>query len=101
MRSRTVTLSKGTVLVVQVPDLSISHVSLIAIRYQIEQPKNGQCERTSQSLVPDKSKNNVIPKVKRNHQTLQLVTAFPNLFRRRGRIKITKKSVCKTRQTFH
>ena len=79
---------------------------LIALRYQIKQPiESGECERTTQAVNIDKSVNNIKceritqaencnesenspnPEEKISPEVQQFIGEFPNLFKRRGRVK--------------
>ena len=101
------TVSKARVLVA--PNFGKSIVGrdwLIALRYQIKQPtESGECERTNQAVISDQSVNNIKcerttqvencdepinsanPEEKISPEVQQCIEEFPNLYKRKGRVK--------------
>ena len=84
-----VTVSKARVLVA--PNSGKSIVGrdwLVALRNKITQPiERGECKIHKQSLKCEESINEISPEKRLNPEVQQLVGEFPNLFKRKGRVK--------------
>ena len=84
-----VTVSKARVLVA--PNSGKSIVGrdwLVALRYKIKQPiERGEYKINKQSVKCEESINEISPEKSLNPEVQQLVGEFPNLFKRKGRVK--------------
>ena len=84
-----VTVSKVRMLVAPNSGKSIvGHDWLVALRYKITQLiERGECEVNNQSVNSDNFVREVKPENQQSSQVQQLQREFPNLFKRKGRVK--------------
>ena len=84
-----VTVSKARVLVAPNSGKSIEGRDwLVALRYKIPQLiERGECKINKQSLKCEESINEISPEKRLNPELQQLVGEFPNLFKRKRRVK--------------
>ena len=84
-----VTVSKARVLVAHNSGKSIVDRDwLVALRYKITQPiERGEYKINKQSVKSEQSINEISPEKRLNPEVQQLVGEFPNLSKRKGRVK--------------
>ena len=87
-----VTVSKTRVLVAPNSGKSIiGRAWLIALRYKISQPiERGECKVNTEFVKCAEAENEISPDENISPEDQQIMREFPDLFKRKGRVKITK-----------